>query len=100
MLAKFKTDGVGDRPAMATALAAIAPGNLEVLSAIIDVLSGDQYVENRVAAAQALGTMGAKALRAVPALERAVELQPVGEAAAKALLQIDPDAAERAGVKK
>lgn len=100
LLAKFKTDGVGDRPAMAAALAAIAPGNPEVLSALIDVLSNDQYVENRAAAAEALGTMGAKALRAVPALEKAVELQPVGEAAAKALLQIDPDAAERAGVKK
>jgi HEAT repeat protein len=100
LLTMLKTDGVGDRPAAAMALAAIAPGNLEVVNALIEVLSGDQHVENRVAAAAALGTMGTRALRAVPALERAVELQPVGEAAAKALRQIDPDAADRAGVGK
>jgi HEAT repeat protein len=88
------------RPVAATWLVRIAPD--QALQAVLALLSSIEERDPRVRlqVAQTLGELGKKAREAVPALRRLLQddVPEVRREAIKALQQIDPEAARRAGV--
>jgi HEAT repeat protein len=90
----------GEPLVVAMAVAALGRTGRGAVPALVGVFQTNSAVQVRLAALEALGRLGPDAAAAVPVLVQAAkeEDDPVGEAAGEALKQIDPPAAEKAGI--